>query len=111
MAEIVGKREPRSGSAGRKAGKPTPLKGSGGRSTGTPRGQYPKDGFPQPESAKPRKAGGDPMSTALPNRQVQGPAVRKGGGSGQPGSRSNPFKVKGGGGTANTSKSAKTAGK
>lgn len=116
MAEIKGKREPRPGSAGRATKKgearDMPMTGAAGRGLGTTRGQYPKAGFPQPENAKPRKAGGDPYSTALPNRQVQGPAVRKGGGSGKPaGSRKSPFRSKGGGGTANTSKSAKTAGK
>lgn len=105
---------PRTGSAGRKPKKgesrDMPMTGSAGRDPGKARGAYPKDNFPTPiPGSKPRGSTGSPKETKLVNRQVQGPAVREGGGHGKPaGSRKSPWMASRRSGTANTSKSAKT---
>ena len=108
--------KPRAGSTGRGTlkgeARDNPMTGAAGRATSKATPAYPADGNPALKPRKPntaRKTSGSPKETALPNRQVQGPTVREGGGSGKPaGSRGTPFRVKGGNGPGNSTKNAKT---
>lgn len=103
---------PRAGSAGRKPHKgeanASPMDGYAGRAPSKKRGQYP-DPTPTPiPKSKPRAKTGSAMENKLVNRQVNGPAVRKGGGSGRPaGSTASPFKASGGNGPGNSTKNPK----
>lgn len=110
--------KPRAGSTGRKTrnvstspfGTPGPRKHAEGRATTKATPQYPK-GSVALNAMKTRKASnvhGSPYDTALPNRQVNGPAVQEGGGTPKPaGSTGSPFRSKGGHGPGNSTKKAK----
>jgi hypothetical protein len=111
--------KPRAGSTGRKTrnvstsafGTPGPRKHAEGRATTKATPQYPKGSValtPKVEKG-PRRSPGSPYDTKLVNRQVQGPTVREGGGSGKPaGSTASPFRAKGGNGPGNSTKNPKT---
>lgn len=111
---------PRAGSTGRSVrnvatnsfGTPGPRKHAEGRAATKATPTYPGDGsvaMKPIKTSKPRKTSGSPYDTKMVNRQVQGPAVREGGGSGKPaGSTASPFRATGGNGPGNNTKNPKT---
>lgn len=106
---------PRAGSTGRGTlkgeARDNPMTGAAGRATSKATPMYPGDGNVALIPRKPnkaRKAGGSPYDTKMVNRQVQGPTVREGGGSGKPaGSLGSPWRSKGGNGPGNSTKNPK----
>lgn len=82
---------PRAGSTGRGTlkgeARDNPMTGAAGRAASKATPTYPGDGnvaLNPIRGSKPRKSSGSPYDTKMVNRQVTGPAVREGGGSGKP---------------------------